>query len=71
MSKNHIDEIDIDLRIAMLKHWYGDLLSEEQWREVRQGVREELIEVADALREVDLAYDDEPFPLFTPYRGED
>ena len=55
----------------MLRHWYGDLLSEEQWAEVREGVREELVEVADAIRSIDLGYDDEPFPLFVPYRGVD
>ena len=37
MSDNEIDETEIDLRLAMLKHWYGDLLSEEQWTEVREG----------------------------------
>ena len=66
MSDNEINETEIDLRLAMLRHWYGDLLSE-----VREGVREELIEVADAVRAVELGFDDEPLPLFTPYRGED
>ena len=71
MSDNEIDETEIDLRLAMLRHWYGDLLSEEQWTEVREGVGEELVEVANAVRAVELGYDDEPLPLFTPYRGED
>ena len=71
MPNTEIDATEIDLRLAMLKHWYGDLLSEEQWHEVREGVREELIEVADAVRAVELGFDDEPLPLFTPYRGED
>lgn len=71
MNDTEIDESEIELRLAMLKHWYGDLLSDEQWAEVRESVREELVEVADALRTVELGYDDEPFPLFTPYRGED
>ena len=71
MSDTKVDEAEIDFRLALLKHWYGDLLSEKQWVEVREGVREELIEVGDALRVVELGYDDEPFPLFTPFRGED
>ena len=71
MSDNEIDEAEIDIRLAMLRYWYGDLLSEEQWSEVREGVKEELVEVADAIRAVELGYDDEPFPLFAPYRGED
>ncbi len=71
MPNTDIDETEIDLRLAMLKHWYGDLLTEEQWGDVREGVREELIEVANALRAVELGYGDEPLPLFTPYRGED
>ena len=71
MNNAEINEAEIDLRLAMLKHWYGDLLTEDQWTEIREGVREELVEVADALRAVELGFDDEPFPLFTPYRGED
>ncbi len=71
MSDTEIDESEIDIRLAMLRHWYGDLLSEEQWREVRKGVREELVEVSNAIRSIELGYDDEPFPLFAPYRGED
>ena len=71
MSDIQIGESEVELRLAMLKHWYGDLLSEEQWAEVREGVREELVEVADAIRSIELGYDDEPFPLFVPYRGED
>lgn len=71
MSNIQIDESEIELRLALLRHWYGDLLSEEQWAEVREGVREELVEVADAIRSIELGYDDEPFPLFVPYRGED
>ena len=71
MIDAEINESEIDLRLAMLKQWYGDLLTEDQWTEVREGVREELVEVADALRAVELGFDDEPFPLFTPYRGED
>ena len=71
MSDDEIDEMEIDLRLAMLKHWYGDLLTEEQWVEVREGVREELIEVTDALRAVELGYDDEAFPALRalPWRG--
>ncbi len=71
MSNIQIDETEIELRLALLRHWYGDLLSEEQWVDVREGVREELVEVADAIRSIELGYDDEPFPLFVPYRGED
>ena len=71
MNNAETDESEIDLRLAMLKHWYGDLLTEDQWTEVREGVREELVEVAEALRAVELRFEDEPFPLFTPYRGED
>ena len=71
MSDTEIHESEIELRLAMLRHWYGDLLSEEQWAEVREGVREELVEVSNAIRSIELGYDDEPFPLFAPYRGED
>ena len=58
----------VDLRMAMLRHWYGDQLSAEQWEEVRRQVRTELVEVSQALAEVPLDPADEPQPLFTPYR---
>ena len=60
----------VELRMAMLRHWYGDQLSAEQWEEVRRQVRTELVEVSQALAEVPLDPADEPQPLFTPYRGD-
>ena len=30
---------EVELRLAMLRHWYGDQLSAEQWEEVRRQVR--------------------------------
>lgn len=71
MNDFDIDEAQIDLRLALLRHWYGGLLTEEQWGGVREGIREEIVEVAAALRSVELEYADESLPLFTPYRSED
>ena len=71
MSNTEIDEVEIELRLSMLKHWYGGQLTDEQWEGVREGIREELIEVSEAIRAVELGYTDEPLPLFAPYRGED
>lgn len=71
MSDSRIDEPEIELRLAMLKHWYGDLLTDEQWNGVREGIGEEITEVSQALQSVRLDYVDEPLPLFAPYRGGD
>ena len=62
---------EVELRLAMLRHWYGDQLSAEQWEEVRRQVRTELVEVSQALAEVPLDPADEPQPLFTPYRSDE
>ena len=62
---------EAELRLAMLRHWYGDRLSTEQWQAVREGIVAEVIEVADALAAVKLDHTDEPLPLFAPYRGDD
>ncbi len=70
MSDTHGDGQEIELRLAMLRHWYGDLLTDEQWDGVREGLIEEVIEVSEALQSVRLDYADEPLPLFAPYRGE-
>lgn len=71
MNTTEIDEVEIELRLSMLKHWYGGRLTDEQWEGVREGFREELIEVSKAIRAVELGYTDEPLPLFSPYRSED
>jgi hypothetical protein len=70
MSDANVDEREIELRLAMLQHWYGDLLTDEQWEGVREGIVEEVIEVSEALQSVVLDYADEPLPLFAPYRAE-
>ena len=65
------DSREVELRLAMLQHWYGDLLTPEQWHEVRRQLLSEVVEVSQALNAVPLDYTDEPLPLFTPYRSAD
>jgi len=62
---------EVELRLAMLRHWYGEQLSAEQWEEVRRQVRAEVVEVSLALAEVPLDHTDEPPSLFTPYRSDE
>ena len=58
--------------MALLRERYGDRFADpEQEREVRARVAEELARVARALREAAVEPDQEPFPPFTPYRGDD
>ena len=71
MSDPDIGEREIELRLSLLKYWYGNLLTDEQWEGVREGVFEEVIEVSQALQSVELDYADEPLPLFAPHRGEE
>ena len=37
MNSTEIDEVEIELRLSMLKHWYGGRLTDEQWAGVREG----------------------------------
>ena len=71
MSDPDIGEREIELRLSLLKYWYGNLLTDEQWEGVREGVFEEVIEVSQALQSVELDYADEPLPLFAPHRDEE
>ena len=59
------------LRLAMLRHRYGDRLSAEQWDEVNRQLRSEVVEVSRTLAEVPLDHTHEPLPLFTPYRNDE
>jgi len=59
------------LRLAMLRHWYGDQLSAEQWDEVSRQLRTGVVDDARALAAVPLDHTHEPLPLFSPYRGDE
>ena len=61
---------EVELRLAMLRHWYRDQLTGEQWNEVRRQIRSDVVAVSQALAEVPLDHTDEPLPLFTPYRSD-
>ena len=46
---------DVELRMQLLQLWYGkNILSDEQWENVRKGIVEELTEVSELLRTVPL-----------------
>jgi Asp-tRNA(Asn)/Glu-tRNA(Gln) amidotransferase C subunit len=64
-SKN----IESDLLFQMVKEKYGTHLSEEQLEEVKSGL-DTIIDMAEAIRAVDLDYTDEPSIRFKPYKGE-
>ena len=59
------------LRLAMLRHWYGDQLSAGQWDEVSRQLRTEVVEGSRTLAEVPLEHTDEPLPLFAPHRSDE
>ncbi len=54
---------------ALVVNRYGRRLTTEQLDEIKKMV-EGQVEMARALRAVKLTNADEPFPPFTPYRGE-
>ncbi len=54
---------------ALIANRYGGRLTTEQLDEIKKMV-EGQVEMARALRAVKLTNADEPFPPFTPYRGE-
>ena len=72
MAAEGNDEREVELRMALLREWYGERFAEpDQELEVRARVAAELARVSRALREAAVEPDQEPFPPFTPYRGDD
>lgn len=66
------DEREVELRMALLRERYGDRFAEpEQEAEVRRQVAQELVRVSRVLRAARVEADQEPFPPFRPYRGDD
>ena len=59
-----------EILFGMVRGRYSDRLNDDELEEVRKGV-EALLEAAQSLRAVKLENGDEPFSVFTPYRGED
>ena len=59
-----------EILFGMVRGRYGDRLNDDELEEVRKGV-DALVEAAESLRAVKLENSDEPFSVFTPYRGED
>ncbi len=59
-----------EILFGIVRERYGDRLNDDELEEVRKGV-DALAEAAESLREVKLENGDEPFSVFTPYRGED
>ena len=71
MAEGQEPDREAALRLAVLRHWYGDLLSAEQWDKVSRQLRGGVVKDARALAEVPLDHTHEPLPLFTPYRSDE
>ncbi len=70
-ERDGTDEREVEARMALLRERYGDRFREpEQEREVRARVAEELARISAALRAAAVEPGGEPFPPFTPYRGD-
>ena len=65
-----MDSLDVETLVDLVKRRYGDRLSPEQLEKVREKVRESA-EHAQKMRSVKLQNGDEPFSVFTPFRGRD
>ena len=59
-----------EILFGIVRKRYGDRLNDDELEEVRKGV-DALVEAAESLRAVKLENGDEPFSVFTPYRGKD
>lgn len=68
MSASSKDATGHDDLFNLVKSTYGDRLTAAELEEVKKGV-ERIIEMADALRLVQLDYRNEPLPLFKPFRA--
>ena len=67
-----VDEQEVEWRMALLRARYGDRFTDpEDEAEVRRQVAQELVRVSRVLCAARLVSDQEPFPPFTPYRGDD
>ena len=71
MAEGKEPDREAALRLAVLRHRFGDHLSGQQWDEVSRQLRTEVVENARALAEVPLDHTAEPLPLFAPYRGDE
>jgi hypothetical protein len=69
MSPPARDSGEVDLLLSLVRHRYGDRLTDEQVAALRQAV-EAVADLAAAVRAVPLGNADEPPGPFTPYRGE-
>ena len=63
-------DAEVESLFELVRRRYGERLSDEEMEEVRKGV-ENIAEASDALRAVKLDNSDEPFSVFTPFRGGD
>lgn len=67
MSDTHQTESDGKFLFDMLKRRYGERLNPEELEEVKKGV-DNIQQIADKLRSVNLKNSDEPPARFVPYR---
>jgi hypothetical protein len=70
MSAPVPDPAEIDLRLALVRHRYGDRLTPEQLDALREAVQG-LVEQVAALRKVRLTNADEPLQRFSPFRADE
>jgi hypothetical protein len=70
MSEPPRDQGEVELRLALVRHRYGDRLSDEQLDALRRAV-ETIVEQVGALRAVPLTNADEPLQRFVPFRADE
>ena len=70
MAERKDSDREAALRLAALRHRYGDHLDDRQWEEVSRQLRT-AVGGSRTLAEVPLDHTDEPLPLFTPYRDDE
>ena len=69
MSPAARDPGEVDLLLRLVRHRYGDRLTDEQLAALRQGI-EAIAQLAAAVRAVPLRNADEPLAPFTPFRAD-
>ena len=70
MAERKDSDREAALRLAALRHRYGDHLDDREWEEVSRQLRT-AVEGSRTLAEVPLDHTHEPLPLFTPYRKDE
>ena len=69
MNGDNVDQVEVDLRFALIRERYGRSIEPTAFGDARKRI-EGIVDSGKDLREVKLQNSVEPFSVFVPYRRE-